>query len=71
MQGGVTHPADGYPGPSEAYFRYAATSARVSQRRRWAFFNSLLRTRKTVAQLPCPVKAGPGFGLDFASGLGY
>jgi hypothetical protein len=30
MQGGVTHPPDGYPGPSEAYSRYAATSARVS-----------------------------------------
>ena len=28
-------------GPSEAYFRYAAASARASQRRRWAFFSSL------------------------------
>jgi hypothetical protein len=25
----------------KAYSRYAATSARVSQRRRWAFFSSL------------------------------
>ena len=29
MQGGAQ-------GPSEAYFRYAAASARASQRRRWA-----------------------------------
>jgi hypothetical protein len=41
MQGGITHPSDGYPGPSEAYFRYAAASAEANQRRRWAFFSSL------------------------------
>jgi hypothetical protein len=29
LQGGVTHPADGYPAPSEAYFQYAATSAQA------------------------------------------
>src|SRR5512140_3702876 len=29
-------------GPSEAYSWYAAASARAGQRRRWAFFSSLL-----------------------------
>ena len=46
-----THPSDGYPAagdpPNEAYFMYAAMSApgtRLTgdQRRRWAFFSSLL-----------------------------
>ncbi len=41
VQGGVTHPADGYPGPSETYSRYVATSARACQRRTRAFFGSL------------------------------
>jgi hypothetical protein len=44
-----THPSDGYPGPSEAYFRYAAMSAQASQRRRWAFFSSLLGCRMEEA----------------------
>jgi hypothetical protein len=55
MRGGVTHPADGYPGPSEAYFRYAATSAQALQRRSWAFFSSLLvlnRENRFTAKTP-------------------
>ena len=50
MQGGVTHPPDGYPGPSEAYSGYAAASARVSQRSRWAFFSSLLEYQASRRQ---------------------
>jgi hypothetical protein len=49
-QGGITQPSDGYPGPSEAYSWYAATSARAGGvpirrmgLRRWAFFSSLFR----------------------------
>jgi hypothetical protein len=49
MQGGVTHPPDGYPGSSEAYAGYAAAKARTSGvpiqkmgHRRWAVFSSLL-----------------------------
>jgi hypothetical protein len=50
MQDGVTHPVDGYPGPSEASFRYAAMSARAGQRRRWAFFSSLLAGRQRLIE---------------------
>jgi hypothetical protein len=51
MQGGVTHPVDGYPGPSEAYYRYAAASAQACQRSRWAFFSSLLDAQQSLAQV--------------------
>jgi len=35
------HPSSGWvPGPSEAYWKYAAANARVFQRRRWAVFSA-------------------------------
>jgi len=57
MQDGVTHPADGYPGPSEACFRYAAMSARAGGvpvrrmgPRKWAVFSSLLAGRQRLIE---------------------
>jgi hypothetical protein len=42
-------------GPSEAYWKYAAASARAFQRRRWAFFSSLVDRRLRPPHAPRPL----------------
>src|SRR5512134_417048 len=41
-------------GPSEAYSRYAAASARANQRRRWVVFSGLLQAITTVYHQVAP-----------------
>ena len=66
MQGGVTHPPDGYPGPSE---RTLGTPQRVPERAnppeadRWAVFSSLSAGRRRLIEhlreksvVPIPIR---------------
>jgi hypothetical protein len=50
MQGGVTHPCRMGTRGRMSDFRYAAASARASQRRRWAFLSSRLDGQDVASQ---------------------
>ena len=53
----------GTRGPSEAYWRYAAVSARARQRSRWAFLSSLLRKAEQLLEL-LPIKTYHRLTID-------